>query len=161
MDVSRFRRSVVLAVHSRYTGDDIFADHCSFDRYSFSLLGFFIPLFYGLLGRRQAKETALYKAVGWVILLSPVMIAVGISFSRLFDTFSVILYVMALYIYGILCMKTRFRSTLAKGLVVFSSLVLMGTIVLSLLYSAGMLMRVTYISIDQMIWFHGSINAFL
>lgn len=126
----------------------------------FHYSAFFIPLFYGLLGRQQAKETALYKAAGWVILLSPVMIAVGISFSRLFDTFSVILYVMALYIYGILCMKTRFRSTLAKGLVVFSSLVLMGTIVLSLLYSAGMLMRVTYISIDQMIWFHGSINAF-
>lgn len=111
----------------------------------FHYSAFFIPLFYGLLGRQQAKETALYKAAGWVILLSPVMIAVGISFSRLFDTFSVILYVMALYIYGILCMKTRFRSTLAKGLVVFSSLVLMGTIVLSLLYSAGMLMRVTYI----------------
>lgn len=96
-----------------------------------------------------------------MILLSPVMIAVGISFSRLFDTFSVILYVVALYIYGILCMKIRFRSTFAKGLVVLSSIVLMGTIVLSLLYSAGMLMRVTYISIDQMIWFHGSINAFL
>lgn len=126
----------------------------------FHYSAFFIPLFYGFLGRQQAKETALYKAAGWVILLSPVMIAVGISFSRLFDTFSVILYVVALYIYGILCMKTRFQSTLAKGLVVFSSLVLMGTIVLSLLYSAGMMMRVTYISIDQMIWFHGSINAF-
>lgn len=126
----------------------------------FHYSAFFIPLFYGFLGRQQVKETALYKAAGWVILLSPVMIAVGISFSRLFDTFSVILYVVALYIYGILCMKTRFWSTLAKGLVVFSSLVLMGTIVLSLLYSAGMLMRVTYISIDQMIWFHGSINAF-
>lgn len=126
----------------------------------FHYSAFFIPLFYGLLGRQRTKETALYKAAGWMILLSPVMIAVGISFSRLFDTFSVILYVVALYIYGILCVKTRFRSTFAKGLVVFSSFVLMGTIVLSLLYSAGMLMRVTYISIDQMIWFHGSINAF-
>jgi hypothetical protein len=126
----------------------------------FHYSAFFIPLFYGFLGRQQAKERALYKAAGWVILLSPVMIAVGISFSRLFDTFSVILYVVALYIYGILCMKIRFRSTFAKGLVVLSSIVLMGTIVLSLLYSAGMLMRVTYISIDQMIWFHGSINAF-
>ncbi|WP_144556927.1 YndJ family protein [Bacillus pumilus] len=126
----------------------------------FHYSAFFIPLFYGLLGRQQAKEIALYKVAGWVILLSPMMIAVGISFSRLFDTFSVILYVVALYIYGILCMKTRFRSTLAKGLVVLSSLVLMGTIVLSLFYSAGMLMRVTYISIEQMIWFHGSINAF-
>lgn len=126
----------------------------------FHYSAFFIPLFYGFLGRQLTKETTLYKAAGWVILLSPVMIAVGISFSRLFDTFSVILYVISLYMYGILCVKTRFRSTLAKRLVVFSSFVLMGTIVLSLLYSTGMLMRVTYISIDQMIWFHGSINAF-
>ncbi|MEH7203584.1 YndJ family protein [Bacillus safensis] len=126
----------------------------------FHYSAFFIPLFYGLLGRQREKETALYKAAGWGILLSPVMIAVGISFSRLFDTFSVMLYVIALYLYGILCMKTRFRSTVAKRLVVFSSCILMATIVLSLLYSAGMLMRVTYISIDQMIWFHGSINAF-
>ncbi|MBD3858490.1 YndJ family protein [Bacillus sp. 28A-2] len=125
----------------------------------FHYSAFFIPIFYGLLGRQRKTETVLYKAGGWVMLLSPVMIAAGISFSRLFDTFSVILYVIALYLYGILCMKTRFRSTVAKGLVVFSSCVLMGTIVLSLLYSAGMLMRVTYISIDQMIWFHGSINA--
>nr|WGD96917.1 YndJ family transporter [Bacillus safensis] len=126
----------------------------------FHYSAFFIPLFYGLLGRKREKETALYKAAGWVILLSPLMIAVGISFSRLFDTFSVTLYVIALYLYGILCMKTRFRSTVAKVLIVFSGCVLMGTIVLSFLYSAGMLMRVTYISIDQMIWFHGSINAF-
>ncbi|UYO37141.1 YndJ family protein [Bacillus zhangzhouensis] len=126
----------------------------------FHYSAFFIPLFYGLLGRQREKETALYNAAGWVILLSPVMIAVGISFSRLFDTFSVMLYVIALYLYGIFCMKTRFRLTVAKGLVVFSSCALMGTIVLSFLYSAGMLMRVTYISIDQMIWFHGSINAF-
>lgn len=125
----------------------------------FHYSAFFIPIFYGLLGRQRKTETMLYKVGGWVILLSPVMIAVGISFSRLFDTFSVILYVIALHVYGILCMKTGFRSTVAKGLVVFSSCMLMGTIVLSLLYSAGMLMRVTYISIDQMIWFHGSINA--
>ena len=121
----------------------------------------FYPAFLWIIRETARKETALYKAAGWVILLSPVMIAVGISFSRLFDTFSVTLYVIALYLYGILCMKTRFRSTVAKVLIVFSSCVLMGTIVLSLLYSAGMLMRVTYISIDQMIWFHGSINAFL
>nr|WP_257215525.1 YndJ family protein [Bacillus pumilus] len=125
----------------------------------FHYSAFFIPLFYGLLGRQRKKETILYKLAGWVILLSPVMIAVGISFSRLFDTFSVILYVIALYVYGILCMKTEFRSILAKVMVVFSSCMLMGTVVLSLLYSAGMLLHVTYISIDQMIWFHGSINA--
>ena len=89
------------------------------------------------------------------------MIAVGISYSRLFDTFSVVLYVIALYLYGILCMTTSFRSTVAKGFVVFSSIMLMGTIVLSFLYSAGMLLHVTYISMDQMIWFHGSINASL
>ncbi|AOZ90397.1 hypothetical protein BK049_17740 [Bacillus xiamenensis] len=125
----------------------------------FHYSAFFIPIFYGLLGRQRKEETILYKIGGWLILLSPMMIAVGISYSRLFDTFSVILYVIALYLYGILCMKTRFRSTAAKGLVVFSSIILMGTIALSLLYSAGMLLRVTYISIDQMIWFHGSINA--
>ncbi|MDE0639496.1 YndJ family protein [Bacillus sp. CNPSo 3703] len=127
----------------------------------FHYSAFFIPIFYGLLGRQRKKETTLYKVGGWVILLSPVMIAVGISYSRLFDTFSVILYVIALYLYGILCMKTSFRSTVAKGFVVFSSIMLMGTIVLSFLYSAGMLLHVTYISMDQMIWFHGSINASL
>ncbi|MCY7725675.1 YndJ family transporter [Bacillus pumilus] len=69
----------------------------------FHYSAFFIPLFYGLLGRQRTKETALYIAAGWVILLSPVMIAVGISFSRLFDTFSVVLYVVALYIWNPLC----------------------------------------------------------
>ncbi|BBP90034.1 hypothetical protein BsIDN1_36520 [Bacillus safensis] len=96
-----------MAVHGRYTGNDLFTNHRAFDRYSFSLLGFFIPLFYGLLGRNREKETALYKAAGWVILLSPVMIAVGISFSRLFDTFSVTLYVIALYLYGILLYENK------------------------------------------------------
>lgn len=126
----------------------------------FHYSAFFIPLFYGLLGRQLRKETILYKVAGWIILLSPLMIAVGISFSRLFDTFSVTLYVIALYLYGFICMKTKFRSNVAKVLIVFSSCVLMGTILLSFLYSAGMLFRVSYISIEQMVWFHGSVNAF-
>ncbi|MGE6629775.1 YndJ family protein [Bacillus sp. NPDC077027] len=126
----------------------------------FHYSAFFIPIFHGLLGRLQKKQSVLYQLSAYIIISSPILIAIGISFSRLFDTFSVLLYVFALYIYGFIALKTKFRSKIAKGWILCSAIFLMGTIVLSLVYSTGMLTGKNYIGIEEMIWFHGSVNAF-
>ncbi|MFO6495798.1 MULTISPECIES: YndJ family protein [Bacillus] len=125
----------------------------------FHYSAFLIPIFNGMLGRTLKKKTRFYAAVSWVIMLSPLLIAVGISFSKTIDVAAVALYLAALYSGGFLVWKAAFKNRATRSLVIFSSLLLMFTISCSLIYSYGGFRGRPLLTIQEMIWVHGLVNA--
>ncbi|MGG3642841.1 YndJ family protein [Bacillus gobiensis] len=125
----------------------------------FHYSAFLLPIFNGLLGRRLTSFRRVYTCVTWILLLSPLVIAAGISFSRQLEFISVFLYTASLYVYGFLVLKTPFSRRIAKRLVGFSSFILLLTIFFSLIYSFGVLRQQATFTIENMIWIHGLVNA--
>ncbi|AMR10573.1 hypothetical protein AB684_10400 [Bacillus licheniformis] len=126
----------------------------------FHYSAFLIPIFNGMLGRKLKKKGLLYAAVTWLIMLSPLFIAIGISFSKTIDVIAVALYLSALYGSGFLASITAFKNSAARRFVIFSSFTLMITIAFSLIYSYGVFRGRTTFTIQEMIWIHGLVNAF-
>ncbi|MEG7333917.1 YndJ family protein [Bacillus sp. 0102A] len=126
----------------------------------FHYSAFLIPIFNGLLGRIARNNRMLYSWITWVILFSPILIAVGITYSKTLDVIAVGIYMTALYLHAYLVFTTAFRSKTGKILIRLSSAVLMLTITFSMIYSFGVFRQEVTLSINQMIWIHGFINAF-
>lgn len=126
----------------------------------FHYSAFLIPIFNGLLGRITRKNRMLYSWITWVILLSPLLIALGITYSKTLDVIAVGIYMAALYLHAFLVFTTDFRSKTGKILIRLSSAVLMITITFSMIYSFGVFRQEITLTIHQMIWIHGFVNAF-
>ncbi|MGF7528944.1 YndJ family protein [Bacillus paralicheniformis] len=126
----------------------------------FHYSAFLIPIFNGMLGRKLKKKGLFYTAVTWLIMLSPLFIAVGISFSKTIDVFAVALYLAAIYGSGFLVSIAAFKNSAARRFVIFSSFTLMITIAFSLIYSYGVYRGRPTFTIQEMIWIHGLVNAF-
>ncbi|MDR4433922.1 YndJ family protein [Bacillus tequilensis] len=126
----------------------------------FHYSAFLIPIFNGLLGRITRKNRMLYSWITWVILLSPILIALGITYSKALDVIAVGIYMAALYLHAFLVFNTAFRSKTGKCLIRLSFAVLMITITFSMIYSFGVFRQDVILTINQMIWIHGFINAF-
>lgn len=126
----------------------------------FHYSAFIIPILAGFLGRKQLRYKKLYSAVTIALILSPLTIAAGISFSRAIEFTSVLIYLAAIYAYCFLVFTASFRKKLARIFISISSAVLMITICFSLLYSWGRLQNAASISIQSMIFIHGAVNAF-
>ncbi|WP_442597776.1 YndJ family protein [Neobacillus sp. D3-1R] len=120
----------------------------------FHYSAYFLPIFAGLLNR---------KIIDWpmtiIIMLSPITVAVGITYSTAFELVAVILYFLALVRYGYRVWTTSFEKKWAKRLLVFSGTVLIITITFSVLYATGTFRGRVILSIDEMIWIHGAVNA--
>ncbi|MCI0764069.1 YndJ family protein [Bacillus sp. TL12] len=125
----------------------------------FHYSAFLLPLSAGLLGRKQQKKSKLFEMVTFIIIISPMTVAVGITYSRTFEFVAVFIYLISLYVYGIYVWKTKFTSIIAKILLIISSSTLMITILFSLVYSYGNFKQVMTITIAQMIWIHGVVNG--
>ena len=125
----------------------------------FHYSAFIIPIFIGFLGRLSLKRRPLYNLVAIIIMLSPITVAVGITFSRTVEFVSVLIYLLALYLYGYFVWTAPFKKKLAKLLVSLSSIILLVTILFSLIYAYGRVRGMITISIDQMIWVHGVANV--
>ncbi|MEN1935209.1 YndJ family protein [Paenibacillus sp. 102] len=125
----------------------------------FHYSAFLLPLSVGLLGRKQQKKSKLFEIVTCIIMISPMTVAIGITYSRTFEFFAVLVYLISLYAYGIYVWKTKFTSISAKILLIISSSTLMITILFSLVYSYGNLKQVMTITIAQMVWIHGVVNG--
>ncbi|WP_000789562.1 YndJ family protein [Bacillus cereus] len=125
----------------------------------FHYSAFVLPLSVGLLGRKRQKKSKLFKIVTWIIIISPMTVAVGITYSRIFEFFAVFIYLISLYAYGIYVWKTKFTSIVAKILLIISSSTLMMTILFSLVYSYGNLKQAMTFTIAQMVWIHGVVNG--
>lgn len=121
----------------------------------FHYSSFLLPVFIGFLGRLY--KTTGYKIVCTIILISPIVVALGITFAAWLEVVSVLLYIIGIYGLIVLTLKATFPSALQKiGILVsFGSLGV--TIIFSLLYAA----RVTTVNIDFMLRFHGLVNCVL
>ncbi|MEC1261915.1 YndJ family protein [Bacillus swezeyi] len=119
----------------------------------------FLPIFNGMLGRKLKRKNRLYKTITWIIMMSPLLIAIGISFSKIIDLIAVSLYLAAIYCGGFLLWRTSFKNKIARRFVIFSSLMLMLTIACSLIYSYGVFRGRPTFTIQEMIWIHGLVNA--
>ncbi len=125
----------------------------------FHYSAFLLPVFVGFLGRLQ--KNVLYKVICTIILLSPMIVALGITFSRWLELLSVILYIIGLYGLIVLSFLTRFFSYNQKRLVRISFAALGITIGFSLLYALGSGWGLFIVTIDFMLLFHGTLNCIL
>ncbi|MBK5448315.1 YndJ family protein [Bacillus sp. TH22] len=125
----------------------------------FHYSAFLLPLSAGLLGRKRERGSKLYDSIMFIIVISPMTVAVGITYSRVFEFFAVFIYLCAIYGYGIYVWRTKFNAISAKILLTLSSSILMVTIMFSLIYSYGNFKQVMTITIAQMVWIHGVVNG--
>ncbi|MED0586520.1 YndJ family protein [Bacillus subtilis] len=126
----------------------------------FHYSAFLIPIFNGLLGRSIRKHRMLYSLITWVILLSPLLIALGITYSKTLDVIAVSIYMAVIYLHAFLVFTAACRTKTGTFLIRLSSAVLMITIAFSLIYSFGVFRQEVTLTINQMIWIHGFVNAF-
>ncbi len=125
----------------------------------FHYSAFLLPIFVGFLGRLYKNK--FYRFICLVIIVSPMVVAIGITFSRWIELFSVILYIFGIYGLLYLTWKTPFVSRIQKWFVRVSFAALGLTIVFSLFYALGNGFGIVSVSIDFMLRFHGLLNCVL
>lgn len=123
----------------------------------FHYSAFLLPIFIGLLGRLHSSS--LYRSSAAALLISPMVVAVGITFSRWIEMGSVLLYIYGLG--GVIWIV--WRHALFKGvqkwLVGMSFTILAVTITFSMLYVLSNGFGLFSITIDFMLRFHGVLNC--
>lgn len=125
----------------------------------FHYASFLLPVFAGLLGRLYKPKY--YPVIAALILISPLMTAVGIAFSVWIELLSVLTYIMAIYGLILLAMKVKFVRSSQATLVRLSIGSLGLTIIFSLLYALSNAMELLTIGIPFMLLFHGVTNSLL
>ena len=123
----------------------------------FHYSAFILPIFIGFIGR--IHSSLLYRLCGSILLISPMIVAIGITFSRLIEVISVLLYIISLYSFLWLIYKGNFHHRLQKFCVFLSFATLCMTIIFSLLYALGNMFANVYVTIDFMLIFHGIANC--
>lgn len=81
----------------------------------FHYSAFILPIFIGFLGR--INQTRFYKRVASILIISPMIVAIGITFSRWIELLSVILYIIGLFGLILMTWRTVFQATLQKWLI--------------------------------------------
>ncbi|WP_077213527.1 YndJ family protein [Bacillus dakarensis] len=125
----------------------------------FHYSAFLLPVFVGFLGRLYKPRG--YSMAAWMILLLPLILAVGITYSVWIELFSVLLYIAAIYMLIIFSSRAHLPSTLQKWLIVISFSSLGVTILFSLVYAYGNFINSMLVSIDTMLRFHGVLNSLI
>ncbi|WP_158582891.1 YndJ family protein [Lysinibacillus yapensis] len=123
----------------------------------FHYAAFLLPIFIGLLGR--IYKPPFYPLAAGILLLSPFILAIGITFSVWIEWISVVFYIMGIYAFFFYSLKTPFKHRLQKWLIVCSFGSLGITILFSFLYALGRLSNKFSLSIDFMLRFHGVLNC--
>ena len=116
-----------------------------------------LPIFIGLLGRLY--KPASYRVVCVSMIVSPMIVAIGITFSRWIELLSVVIYLIGLSGLIFITWKTPFTTALQKWLIRISFSALGVTIIFSLLYALGNGFGLTSVNIDFMLRFHGVLNC--
>lgn len=125
----------------------------------FHYSSFLLPIFIGFVGRLYKPKS--YPFFTSIILVSPLVVAAGITFSPWLELVSVILYIIGIYGFIVLAFKIPFKGLLQKSLVLISFTALGITIIFSLLYAVGNAFGVFQVSIEFMLKFHGFFNCLL
>lgn len=126
----------------------------------FHYSAFLFPVFLGLLGR-MINRNRLFIFAGMIIILSPWVVAFGITFSVFIEVLSVILYIVGIYISIYLSIKATISNRIQRVLIRLSFGSLGISILFSLIYAFGNFSGLYSIGIDRMIESHGLINAVL
>lgn len=123
----------------------------------FHYSAFLLPIFIGLLGRlHKPRSFSLYSIL---LLAAPMVVAIGITFSRWIELFSVLLYIVGLAGMILIAWRAPYPKRVQKWLVVTSFTSLGLTILFSLLYVLGNGFGLTSITIEFMLRFHGILNC--
>ncbi|WP_062109296.1 YndJ family protein [Bacillus niameyensis] len=125
----------------------------------FHYSAFLLPIFVGFLGR--LRKPRLFRLVCFLILISPLVVAIGITFSRWIELFSVIFYIIGIIGLLVITLQARFKTAWQKSIVLISFAALPVTIGFSLLYALGNLGSSFYVTIDFMLRFHGVMNCLI
>ncbi|MFJ7826714.1 YndJ family protein [Psychrobacillus sp. NPDC096623] len=125
----------------------------------FHYSSFLLPIFIGFTGRLYKPKS--YSFFTIIILVSPLVVAAGITFSPWLELMSVLLYIIGIYGFVVIAFKIPFKGLLQKSLVLISFSALCITIIFSLLYAVGNAFGVFQVSIEFMLKFHGFFNCLL
>lgn len=124
----------------------------------FHYSAFLLCITVGLIGRLYRSR--LFSLCGAVIALGPMLVAIGITFSRVVEIVSVSLYVMAIFTMTILLFRIKFQKT-AAILIHIAFLTLCFTIIWSFLYAYSNVTNSGLVDIPTMLQFHGLLNCLL
>ncbi|MGG0667336.1 YndJ family protein [Sporosarcina koreensis] len=125
----------------------------------FHYSAFLLPIFIGLLGRLHKPRS--FPLFSILILAAPMVVAIGITFSRWIELFSVLLYIVGLTGMIAIAWRASYPKRTQKWLVVTSFTSLGLTIMFSLLYVLGNGFGLTSITIEFMLRFHGILNCII
>lgn len=131
----------------------------------FHYSAFITPIFLGLLGRvlrtnGQSQKMYQFAAIG--VMVSPIGVAIGITYSRFIEFVFVVIFVACLWVYTYLVLVhlRKITNKAAFLLISGSAIILIFTMFLAFLYGLGRLLRVDFILIPDMVTLHGIGNAF-
>ena len=124
----------------------------------FHYSAFLLCITVGLLGRLHSSH--LFSSCAAVIALGPMLVALGITFSRVIEIVSVSLYVAAIFSLTIVLFRIRFQPV-ASSFVRIAFFTLCFTIIWSFLYAYSNLTSSSLVDIPSMLDFHGMLNCIL
>jgi hypothetical protein len=131
----------------------------------FHFASVFTPVFMGLVGRLlcvDRKSNNLYRWTTFGMMISPFFVGIGIYSNHVVEMIAVLIYTACLFIYSYFILihisKNIERFTIRLVLQA-SAVIIVLTIILSVVYSLSNLLGTSWLSIDQMIWYHGGSNA--
>lgn len=120
-----------------------------------------VPVFLGLMGR-LLPDHRLLKVMLVSSMISPILIAIGISFSPIIEFISVSLFSLTLILYAILLwakIVPATKNVTVQILLSISGLSILISMTSAFLYGYGELMDSTTLDIYQMVIFHGITNS--
>ncbi|QTD42607.1 YndJ family protein [Sporosarcina sp. Te-1] len=125
----------------------------------FHYSAFLLPIFIGLAGR--ISKPSRFTLYAGLLLIAPMLTAIGITFSRWVELLAVLVYIVGLVGMNFVVWRINRFQPVQKWFIriSFSSLVL--TILFSLLYVLGNGFGLTTMTIDDMLRFHGVLNCVL
>lgn len=125
----------------------------------------------GLMGRQlrtMGNLTLTYRWIAWITIISPFIVATGITHTNLIGTVSLIevvgvvllaLSFVALAGYYLIKIRVSIKQPLASLFLTLSAITLFLTMALALGYSLGRITTLFYFSIPDMVQWHGWLNA--
>lgn len=122
----------------------------------FHYSAFLLCITIGLIGRLHM--TRYYKFCCAVIAAGPMLVAVGITFSRIVEIISVSLYVLAIFSINFYVMKWRLPRV-QRLFIRLAFITLCFTIIWSFLYAYSNLTGMIIVDIPDMLDFHGLLNC--
>lgn len=125
----------------------------------------------GMMGRQLrivGGLTLIYRSIAWMTIISPFIVATGITLTNLMGTVSLIEVIgvvllavsfVALAGYYLLRIRSSIKQPLANLFLTLSAVTLFITMALALGYSVGRFTELFHFSIPDMVQWHGWLNA--